>query len=83
VLTDVRKAEVASECEVEETRREILNDRLAEAFRECGLLWLVFSALDKLVEGHLSLSWTAGNCLGALAAWSIGAYIELKDRRHG
>jgi hypothetical protein len=66
-----------------EKRREMFADRLAEAFRECGLLWLVFSALDKLVEGRLSVSWTAGNCLGAIAAWALGTYIELKDKRYG
>jgi hypothetical protein len=66
-----------------EKRQRIFEEHAAEAFRECGILWFVFSALDRLVEGRLSVTWIMANFAGAIAAWSFGMYIELKDKRHG
>jgi hypothetical protein len=56
--------------------KRILNDRLAEAAREMALLWIVFSALDSLLGGRLTLSWLLMNIGGCLAVWFFGIYME-------
>jgi len=35
--------------------RELFKQHTAEALRECGILWLVFSVLDKTTAGALTL----------------------------
>jgi hypothetical protein len=57
--------------------KRLLNDRGAEAAREMALLWLVFSALDSLLGGHLTLSWLLMNFGGCLAVWFFGIYMEI------
>jgi len=37
---------------------ELLKQHSAEACRECGILWLVFSMLDQFVTGKLTMPWT-------------------------
>ena len=56
---------------------------IADALRECGILWLVFSALDKLVEGRLSVPWIMANFAASVALWACGMYIDLKDPKNG
>jgi hypothetical protein len=51
-----------------------------ELFREAGLLWLVFSMLDRLVSETLTLPWSLGNCGAALALWFIGTVLEARQR---
>jgi hypothetical protein len=57
--------------------KRLLNDRGAEAAREMALLWLVFSALDSLLGGRLTLSWLLMNISGCLAVWLFGIYMEI------
>jgi hypothetical protein len=57
---------------------ELFKEHGAEAIRECGILWLVFSLLDQAVSGKLTLPWFLGNVCGSIAVWFIGMYIELK-----
>lgn len=42
-----------------------------------ALLWLVFSALDSLLGGRLTLSWLLMNIGGCLAVWLFGIYMEI------
>ena len=65
-----------------ERRQEILIDRIGEVFRECALLWLVFSMLDRLIEEKLTLPWVTWNLCGSIALWIVGMYVELKEKRH-
>ena len=51
--------------------------RAAEAGRESALLWFVFSALDALISGRLTLYWAALNTLGSAVVWILGMYFEL------
>ena len=60
---------------------ELFKEHVAEAARECGILWLVFALLDKVVAGTVTLPWTLCNLSGAVAAWTIGMYIEVKRKR--
>jgi len=57
--------------------KRLLNDRGAEAAREMALLWLVFSALDALLGGRLTLLWLAMNIVGCVAVWLFGIYMEI------
>ncbi len=57
---------------------ELFKQHGAEALRECGILWLVFSILDQAVSGELTLPWFVGNVSGSVAFWVAGMYIELK-----
>jgi len=57
--------------------KRLLNDRGAEAAREIALLWLVFSALDALLGGRLTLSWLAMNISGCVVVWLFGIYMEM------
>jgi hypothetical protein len=57
---------------------ELFKEHGAEAFRECGILWLVFSLLDQTISGELTLPWLVGNLCGSVAIWICGMYIELR-----
>jgi hypothetical protein len=59
----------------------LISERLHEALRECGILWLVFSLLDRTVAGQLTVPWTFWNFSVAIALWSLGIYIEMKAKR--
>jgi len=60
-------------------QRQVRSDRIAEALRECGVLWLVFANLDRLVDGPFTLGWSVANTAFGLVLWGIGIYIELKE----
>jgi len=61
-------------------QQAIWSERFAEALRECGILWLVFSLLDRVVAGHLTVPWTCWNLTGSIAVWVFGMYIEARKR---
>ena len=60
---------------------ELFKEHVAEAARECGILWLVFALLDKVVDGTVTLPWTLWNLCGSIATWCFGMYIEIKRKR--
>jgi hypothetical protein len=60
--------------------KSLILDRIAEGAREAALLWFVFSALDALITGRLTLLWGATNTAGALGVWTIGIYIEIRAK---
>jgi len=81
-LTAPRNAEVASaRMRVTREERRHVRERLAEAFREVGVLWLTFALLDRLVSGTLTFPWVFVNGTWAIATWSLGLYIELRRPR--
>ena len=51
---------------------------MCEAFRGVGLLWLVFSMLDRLLTGSLTVAWSIGNVGGAVMLWLIGTVTEAR-----
>lgn len=53
-------------------------ERVGEAARECGILWLVFSLLDKIVDGTITFPWIAVNACISVALWFSGMYIEIR-----
>jgi hypothetical protein len=59
---------------------ELFKAHGAEALRECGILWLVFSLLDQTVSGKLSVPWIAWNFSGSVVFWIVGMYIETKRK---
>jgi hypothetical protein len=61
----------------------LVADRIAEGLREAALLWFVFSALDALVSGRLTLLWLTANSLGSIAVWTIGMYVEIIMKEPG
>ncbi len=60
---------------------ELIKEHSAEAVRECGVLWFVFSMLDQVVAGRLTIPWTLWNFCGSIVFWFGGLYIETKRRR--
>ncbi len=52
-----------------------------EGAREIGILWLVFSTLDRIVTNQLTFSWGLINILGAIVFWVFGVYIDLARHR--
>jgi len=61
-----------------ERQKRLAWERFAEALRECGILWLIFAMLDRLLSGTLTWSWGLTNSAAALALWLYGTYIEIK-----
>ncbi len=57
-------------------------ERIAEGAREAALLWFVFSALDALVSGRLTVIWAATNTFGAFGVWLLGIYVEIRTKEH-
>jgi len=55
----------------------LIKDRGAEAAREMALLWLVFSALDALLSGRLTLPYLTMNFFGCAMLWLLGIYLEI------
>ncbi len=49
-----------------------------ELFRECGMLWLVFSLLDRLVSDTLTFRWAIPNAAAAFLLWIVGTYVDMK-----
>ena len=63
----------------EESKR-VFADRLSEGMREAALLWFVFSALDALISGRLTMLWATTNTVGALGVWLLAIYIEIGEK---
>ncbi|MGH7489793.1 MAG: hypothetical protein ACREMY_29940 [bacterium] len=42
-----------------------------------ALLWLVFSALDALIGGRLTLLWLTMNIVGSVVVWTTSIYLEI------
>ena len=61
--------------------KELTGERFAEAVRECGVLWLVFSILDRLLTDELTIPWAAWNISASVAVWVFGMYIELRVKK--
>ena len=59
-------------------KRRLVIERAAESTRESALLWFVFSALDALISGRLTVPWAALNTSGSAAVWLLGMYFELR-----
>jgi hypothetical protein len=80
-LTDVANAEVASgRMKLTERQLARIEERVAEAARELGVLWLTFSLLDRLVAGTFTFLWALSNFSMALVFWTVGLYIEVRRR---
>jgi hypothetical protein len=56
---------------------DLLMTRSSEAAREIGVLWLVFSVLDKLVVNELTVPWVVANGAVAVGTWVLSLYIEI------
>jgi hypothetical protein len=61
-------------------KTKLIEERVATAAHECGILWLVFALLDRIVQDKLTFLWLFANARGAIAVWSFGIYIELRRR---
>jgi hypothetical protein len=66
---------------MKESTAELFKLHVAEAIRECAILWLVFSVLDQAVTGTLTVPWAMWNFCGSVALWGFGMYIELKRKQ--
>jgi hypothetical protein len=66
---------------VKDVTVELLKEHTAEALRECGVLWLVFSLLDQTLAGDLTFPWILWNLCGSIVFWAVGLYIETKRKR--
>ena len=60
--------------------REVLVERGPELFREIGVLWLVFSILDRVITNAVTTGWIASNVSLALVIWVFGIYLESRTR---
>jgi hypothetical protein len=58
--------------------KEPVSKMLAEALREIGVLILVFSVLDKIVAGGITLQWTVFAVLLSAIVFSSGVLLERK-----
>ena len=61
-------------------KRRLIIERAAESTRESALLWFVFSALDALISGRLTILWAALNTSGSAAVWLVGMYFEIRAK---
>jgi hypothetical protein len=61
-------------------KRRLVIERAAESTRESALLWFVFSALDALISGRLTVLWAALNTSGSAAVWLVGMYFEIRAK---
>ena len=50
---------------------------VAEGLREFGLLWAVFSVLDRLLTTGLSGTWLVVNLLFSFVVWLTGAILAV------
>lgn len=64
-----------------EESKGVITERLTEGMREAALLWFVFSALDALISGRLTITWAAANTAGALLVWLIAIYLEIGEEK--
>jgi hypothetical protein len=57
---------------------DLLIKHIGELLREGGLLWLVFSLLDRIVSDSFTFQWTFPNVAAALFVWCAGTYLDLR-----
>ncbi len=60
--------------------RETVEQMVGEAFREVGILILVFAILDKLVSGSITGKWTLTAFGISAFFFSAGVYLERRRR---
>jgi hypothetical protein len=58
--------------------KESVNKMVGEALREIGVLILVFSVLDKIVAGSISVQWAAVVIFISAVSFISGVLIERK-----
>ena len=51
-------------------------EMVAEALREIGVLVLVFSLLDRLVAGRITVAWTVTATAVSVVTFATGCYLE-------
>ncbi len=56
--------------------KESVNQMIAEAFREIGVLIFVFSLLDKIVTGYMTLLWASVVVAISVAFFVAGVVLE-------
>lgn len=56
--------------------KESVNQMVAEAFREIGVLIFVFSLLDKIVTGYMTLLWASVVVALSVAFFVAGIVLE-------
>jgi hypothetical protein len=56
-------------------------ERVSEAMREIGILWLCFSFLDKIVQGQFTSYWALWNVLASGFMWGSGLILEILKRK--
>jgi uncharacterized membrane protein YdbT with pleckstrin-like domain len=56
--------------------KESVNQMIAEAFREIGVLIFVFSLLDKIVTGYRTLLWASVVVAISVAFFVAGVVLE-------
>jgi hypothetical protein len=48
--------------------------------REVALLWLVFTVLDMLIQGKITVAWIAANAAGSVVVWVSARILNTSDR---
>jgi len=61
-------------------QKDLFVRHAGELCRECGMLWLVFSLLDRIVSDSFTFRWAISNVAAALLVWIAGTYIDLRLR---
>ena len=61
-------------------QKDLFVSHAGELCRECGMLWLVFSLLDRIVSDSFTFRWAITNVAAALLVWIAGTYIDLRIR---
>lgn len=56
--------------------RRPLDEMIGEAFREVGVLVLVFATLDGIIAGRVTLLWMISSFLLGLLLFLFGCYVE-------
>jgi hypothetical protein len=62
-------------------QQHLMYGHIAEGVREIGILWLVFSMLDRILANRLTLQWSIANVAGSVAIWLLGLYIDIARHR--
>jgi hypothetical protein len=60
--------------------RDPIEKMIGEAFREIGVLILVFAILDKLVSGSITWAWSLTALLSGTVVFGAGVYLERRRR---
>lgn len=59
-------------------QKDLFVRHAGELCRECGMLWLVFSLLDRIVSDSFTFRWAISNVAAALPVWIVGTYIAIR-----